>query len=80
MDSIAAAIADRAAKGQSVPRIARALFGPRDWRTLAFTFGNLAPEHLVRSARGEIRPRASVVRRVGREAASYAWPSAPASA
>lgn len=80
MDSTAAAIADRAAAGQSVPKIARALFGPRNWRTLAFTFGDLAPEHLVRSALGEVRPRASVVRRVGREAASYAWPSAPVAA
>lgn len=80
MDATAAAIAERAAEGQSVSAIARALFGPRDWRTLAFTFGDLAPEHLVRSALGDVRPRGSVVRRVGREAAAYAWPTTPARA
>jgi glyoxylase-like metal-dependent hydrolase (beta-lactamase superfamily II) len=73
MDDTAGAIAERAAAGASVSTIARALFGPRDWRTLAFTFGDLAPEHLVRSALGAVRPRRSVARRVGRDLAAYRY-------
>lgn len=70
MDTTAAGIRDRHHDGQTVAGISRALFGPRDLRTLAFTFGDLAPEHLVRSALGVVRPRRSVVRRVGRAVAA----------
>ncbi len=73
MDNTAAAIAERAADGASVPAISRALFGPHDWRTRAFTLGDLAPEHLVRSALGDVRPRRAVARRIGSDIARYRY-------